>query len=230
MTPTFSRFQEVVPLNAGNVLGAEDVGPATKWLSLIRRALNDDKIDPGLSSHRYSSATGNNSSAANNTESQPGFVKPRFSFSNLLSLEDELNQEDFAGFMSSKPCSSEDCPSPPGLPASRWHCSPSWRRRQWQRYCLAASKQMVGLFLCVWVREGLQRHVSNLKVSCVGRGIMGYLGNKVGTLKLQYFEFTLTEQRRVELEFMSLKYDSLRPFPLLLLCSCQSCRARYLSA
>ncbi|RZC71822.1 hypothetical protein C5167_034971, partial [Papaver somniferum] len=42
------------------------------------------------------------------------------------------------------------------------------------RYSLAASKQMVGIFLCVWVRTDLNQHVSNLKVSC----IMGYLGNK----------------------------------------------------
>jgi hypothetical protein len=35
-----SRFQEIVPLNAGNVLGAEDNGPARKWVSLVRRTLN----------------------------------------------------------------------------------------------------------------------------------------------------------------------------------------------
>ena len=46
-------------------------------------------------------------------------------------------------------------------------------------YCLAASKQMVGIFLSVWVRSDLMHHVRNLKVSCVGRGLMGYLGNKV---------------------------------------------------
>lgn len=34
------RFQEIVPLNAGNVLGAEDNGPARKWVSLVRRTLN----------------------------------------------------------------------------------------------------------------------------------------------------------------------------------------------
>ncbi|KAJ0045760.1 hypothetical protein Pint_03691 [Pistacia integerrima] len=34
-------FQEIVPLNAGNVLGAEDNGPAKKWLALIRRTLNN---------------------------------------------------------------------------------------------------------------------------------------------------------------------------------------------
>ncbi|XP_061339485.1 type I inositol polyphosphate 5-phosphatase 8-like [Gastrolobium bilobum] len=47
-----------------------------------------------------------------------------------------------------------------------------------QHYYLASSKQMVGIFLCVWVRSELYKHISILKVSCVGRGIMGYLGNK----------------------------------------------------
>ncbi|CAN8287370.1 unnamed protein product [Cochlearia groenlandica] len=91
-------FQEIVPLNAGNVLGAEDNAPAAKWLYLIRQALNHNN---------------------NNGSSQPS-----------------------------------------------------------RGYCLAASKQMVGIFLCVWVKEDLQKLITNLKVSCVGRGIMGYLGNK----------------------------------------------------
>lgn len=38
---------------------------------------------------------------------------------------------------------------------------------------------MVGIFLMVWVRSDIREHVKNLKVSCVGRGLMGYLGNKV---------------------------------------------------
>ncbi|XP_042487002.1 type IV inositol polyphosphate 5-phosphatase 7-like isoform X2 [Macadamia integrifolia] len=46
------------------------------------------------------------------------------------------------------------------------------------RYCLVASKQMVGIFLTVWVRSDLRDDVKNMKVSCVGRGLMGYLGNK----------------------------------------------------
>ncbi|XP_022640876.1 type I inositol polyphosphate 5-phosphatase 8 isoform X2 [Vigna radiata var. radiata] len=100
-------FQEIIPLNAGNVLGPEDSGPATKWLTLIREALNSN--------------TGE-----------------------------------------------ESCTT---------LCSPSEHEQQ-PYYCLAASKQMVGIFLCVWVREDLYKHVTNLKVSCVGRGIMGYLGNK----------------------------------------------------
>ncbi|XP_027352914.1 type I inositol polyphosphate 5-phosphatase 8-like [Abrus precatorius] len=105
------RFQEIVPLNAGNVLGPEDSGPAAKWLTLIGQALNSNN------------------------------------FSEFLSLEDDLDN-------------GERSPTSP------------------RRYCLAASKQMVGIFLSVWVRTDLCDHISNVKVSCVGRGIMGYLGNK----------------------------------------------------
>ncbi|KAG0460053.1 hypothetical protein HPP92_023181 [Vanilla planifolia] len=46
------------------------------------------------------------------------------------------------------------------------------------RYCLVASKQMVGILLMVWVRSEIRDDVRNIKVSCVGRGLMGYLGNK----------------------------------------------------
>ncbi|KAL9149894.1 hypothetical protein ABFS82_12G134900 [Erythranthe guttata] len=93
-------FQEIVPLNPGNVLGPEDCGPASKWISLIRKSLNGEIISSKIDK-----------------------LKPH-------------------------------------------------------KYCLAASKQMVGIFLCVWVREDLNQYVTNLKVSCVGTGVMGYLGNK----------------------------------------------------
>ncbi|CAI9781184.1 unnamed protein product [Fraxinus pennsylvanica] len=46
------------------------------------------------------------------------------------------------------------------------------------RYCLVASKQMVGIFLTIWIKSDVRDSVQNLKVSCVGRGLMGYLGNK----------------------------------------------------
>ncbi|KAJ4822195.1 hypothetical protein Tsubulata_030311 [Turnera subulata] len=161
-------FQEIVPLNAGNVLGAEDNGPATKWLSLIRQALNSkgDQDFPGFCSNsteekHFSSAQGDQSAGA----------KSRVSFSDLLSQEDELYNQDFERLMDSNSSfsSSEDgVPTPPSISGSTLQ----------HHYCLAASKQMVGIFLCVWVRTDLYKHISNLKVSCVGRGIMGYLGNK----------------------------------------------------
>ncbi|KAJ4951358.1 hypothetical protein NE237_028190 [Protea cynaroides] len=40
------------------------------------------------------------------------------------------------------------------------------------------SKQLVGIFLSIWVRRSLRRHIQNLKVSTVGVGVMGYIGNK----------------------------------------------------
>ncbi|KAI3967956.1 hypothetical protein MKW92_043998 [Papaver armeniacum] len=148
-------FQEIVPLNAGNVLGAEDDAPALKWLSFIRQALNNTELPqnpPRRKEHKN--------------------FKTRISFSDLISLEDELDKEHLEGHSTSSPNSDiEDEPS-----------NFSMRRKSQKstssRYSLAASKQMVGIFLCVWVRTDLNQHVSNLKVSCVGRGIMGYLGNK----------------------------------------------------
>ena len=41
------------------------------------------------------------------------------------------------------------------------------------------SKQMVGIFLTIWVRRSLRKHIQNVKVSTVGVGVMGFIGNKV---------------------------------------------------
>ncbi|KAL5809374.1 hypothetical protein ACOSQ3_030065 [Xanthoceras sorbifolium] len=158
-------FQEIVPLNAGNVLGAEDNGPAAKWLSLIRQALNSDD-------HEELPQNYNNATTSPQGDQQQPRLKSRLSFSDLCSLEDELGHEDFQRLLGSNENSNrteEESTSPNCTSGS----SPMPRR-----YCLAASKQMVGIFLCVWVRADLYKHINNLKVSCVGRGIMGYLGNK----------------------------------------------------
>lgn len=48
-----------------------------------------------------------------------------------------------------------------------------------QQYSRVASKQMVGLFITVWIRSDLWRHAHNVQVSAVGCGLMNYLGNKV---------------------------------------------------
>uniref|UniRef100_A0A0E0L9H5 Inositol polyphosphate-related phosphatase domain-containing protein n=1 Tax=Oryza punctata TaxID=4537 RepID=A0A0E0L9H5_ORYPU len=57
-------------------------------------------------------------------------------------------------------------------------CEPGCGGGGGMSYCLIASKQMVGLFLSVWVKKELVEHVGHLRVDCVGRGIMGWLGNK----------------------------------------------------
>lgn len=46
-------------------------------------------------------------------------------------------------------------------------------------YVRIVSKQMVGIYVSVWVSRKLRRHVNNLEVSPVGIGFLGYMGNKV---------------------------------------------------
>jgi hypothetical protein len=161
------RFQEIVPLNAGNVLGAEDKGPTYKWLDLIRRALNPS------SSERSHSFPSNYPYA---TEASPERPKnERVSFSDLLAMEDRLSmvseQDDDSEPSTSNPESSSE--------EETTDVAARYPRSAGQGYRLAASKQMVGIFLCVWVRADLMPCITSLRVSCVGRGIMGYMGNKV---------------------------------------------------
>uniref|UniRef100_A0A0D3FQ28 Inositol polyphosphate-related phosphatase domain-containing protein n=1 Tax=Oryza barthii TaxID=65489 RepID=A0A0D3FQ28_9ORYZ len=212
-------FQEIVPLNAGNVLGTEDNVPAKKWVSLIRRTLNRN---PGASSYggyhtpspvpdpvveldadfEGSSRRHDNFSffhrrsfqnlsqslrvEGNYMSSQPRLDR-RFSVCDPVSLGGRTS--DFDGNF---PCAGspddeyieEDgsngtyfSPFPYGYGTSI-AMEENDEQPNTSRYCLVASKQMVGIFLTVWVRSELRNDVKNLKVSCVGRGLMGYLGNK----------------------------------------------------
>lgn len=52
-------------------------------------------------------------------------------------------------------------------------------RKRRSSYVRIVSKQMVGIFITIWVRRSLRKHIHNLKVSTVGVGAMGYIGNKV---------------------------------------------------
>ncbi|CAL9152145.1 unnamed protein product [Musa hybrid cultivar] len=51
-------------------------------------------------------------------------------------------------------------------------------RKKRSSFVRIISKQMVGIFLSVWVRRSLRKHIQNLKVSTAGVGVMGYIGNK----------------------------------------------------
>ncbi|PPS05904.1 hypothetical protein GOBAR_AA14750 [Gossypium barbadense] len=53
------------------------------------------------------------------------------------------------------------------------------KRKRRSSYVRIVSKQMVGIFLTIWVRRSLRKHIQNLKVSTVGVGVMGYIGNKL---------------------------------------------------
>lgn len=202
------RFQEIVPLNAGNVLGTEDNGPAKKWQALIRKTLNNlpnggdggDFTKTNSTPHElYDDFEGSN------RESDPS-VLPRCS---VQSMSHSMRMMG-SGISMSQPnldrrfsvCDrviyghrSSDC----GDPNARWDGSsddedgPSDsfyynssvpiedkdKNLGQSRYSLVASKQMVGILVMVWIKNDLRDAVRNLKVSCVGRGLMGYLGNKV---------------------------------------------------
>ncbi|MCO5569947.1 hypothetical protein L7F22_023661 [Adiantum nelumboides] len=147
-------FQEVVPLNAGNVLGSENTVPAAKWLHLIRNALNSTKAP--FQNLRRSCSTP--SSMWQNTV--------RDNSSTKRTAEGNVRGDNGDVFGS--------CLSP-SLSTRSMRCKSSVHRT---RFSLIASKQMVGVFMSVWVRSDLRRHVRNLKVSCVGCGLLGYLGNK----------------------------------------------------
>ncbi|CAN0902185.1 Type IV inositol polyphosphate 5-phosphatase 9 [Linum grandiflorum] len=57
---------------------------------------------------------------------------------------------------------------------------------QSKEYECLVSKQMVGIFITVWIRKHLLRHVSQTAVSCVGCGLMGCLGNK-GSVSVRFY-------------------------------------------
>ncbi|KAF2948782.1 hypothetical protein DAI22_01g059800 [Oryza sativa Japonica Group] len=261
-------FQEVVPLNAGNVFGAEDARPAQAWEELIRSALRRAR-PPASSRPRYkcyshppSPSRGDATAAAaatdddelfpgtdtdtdTNTDDDSLFSSPAESEQQnvaatprrLTRLNHFTAAADAAAAMDDsgdehqqrtllKTLSRSDrvglaWPEQPldllakhatatastTMPSSRsFRTYNSFRpsraaaaadqsnddlamiadlvmdlaaaRKRRSPYVRIVSKQMVGVFLTVWVRRGLRRCVHNVGVSTVGVGAMGYIGNK----------------------------------------------------
>lgn len=204
-------FQEIVPLNAVNVLGTEDNGPAKKWLALIRKTLNNL---PGTSGgyntpspipapiveldadfegsmrqkatsffHRKSFQAMSRSMRMDNEMSLPQTgLGRRLSVCDRMISGHRTSDYDTNCRWGSSDDENGAGDSPTDYsPISYSDCFPtddSDRPRGNSRYCLVASKQMVGVFLTVWVKSDIRDDVHNMKVSCVGRGLMGYLGNK----------------------------------------------------
>ncbi|KAK7243010.1 hypothetical protein RIF29_37793 [Crotalaria pallida] len=207
-------FQEIVPLNAGNVLGTEDNGPARKWLALIRKTLNSL---PGTSGggchtpspvpdpvveldadfegsmrqkensffHRKSFQSLSRSMRMDNdTPMSQACLDRRLSVCDRVILGHRRSgydpncrwgSSDDENGAGESPVTTQYSPIPY---SDGFSMEDSDRQAGHSRYCLVASKQMVGLFLTVWVKSDIRDDVRNMKVSCVGRGLMGYLGNK----------------------------------------------------
>lgn len=163
-------FQEIVPLKAGNVFGSEDVaGPSAKWVALIRKTLNETKTsERGMGTLARSSSLPLSRLASTDlsrTSTYPITAKDDIALENCgCDSEFDLAGGEFEQFSQSK---AED--------ESGYGESKSRRRR---RYKCVASKRMVGIFISIWVRAELRIHIRDVKVCCVGCGIMGCLGNK----------------------------------------------------
>ncbi|KAK8921214.1 Type I inositol 1,4,5-trisphosphate 5-phosphatase CVP2 [Platanthera zijinensis] len=180
-------FQEIVPLNAGNVLVIEDNEPATKWLVLISQALN--KPSRGFTSDTGDPCSDSSSSVQEKEKSTGRTTFQRSSFKALsknyranstlaktcnCSLEPSgvhRRARELREFIQRVESSALDEDSP-------LQCCDGQESLIGNGYYLIASKQMVGIFLSVWVRSDLVQHIGHLRVSSIGRGIMGYLGNK----------------------------------------------------
>jgi hypothetical protein len=274
------RFQEVVPLNAGNVFGAEDGRPALAWESVIRGALRRaqpsrpryrcyshppspsrfdppvdaaaaaDELLPGgtdtetdtdedvpfsfpVRAEEYVAATPrklsrlnhfsvvvdekeNGSSELNGDElddgpdqppppqqqqlglqqrallrslsradrvglvwpEQPLDLLPPRAMNAASSFKASKSFKSFRGSFRSRVADAAAADDLPMIPDLDLDLDGALRKKSRSPFVRIVSKQMVGIFLTVWVRRGLRKCVQNLKVSTVGVGAMGYIGNK----------------------------------------------------
>ncbi|GMG99519.1 hypothetical protein Nepgr_001359 [Nepenthes gracilis] len=194
-------FQEIVPLNAGNVLVIEDSEPASKWLSLINQSLN--KSCPTLHPMMKSASSPDSKTASakgcklRSTPSGSLFFqkyslkavskqfrtesKRRLKACNCTTELERRYSKDSCfrcqqSNVSDDDLSSEDDDGQSGVVVVPEILTSSSSSRM--SYGLVVSKQMVGIFLTIWVKKELVQHIGHLKTSCISRGIMGCLGNK----------------------------------------------------
>eukprot|EP00257_Ricinus_communis_P025938 XP_025013352.1 type I inositol polyphosphate 5-phosphatase 10 isoform X2 [Ricinus communis] len=179
-------FQEIVPLNAGNVLVVEDNEPAAKWLALIDQSLNRSRsvairgsknLTPLGSSLLFQKPSLRKICKNFRTES-----RRRLKTCNCSHGLQRKNSKDFCLWCPPTNLSEDDDVSlegaDDGLESYVSSAVSNASCVNQQKYSLIVGKQMVGIFVTVWVRKELVQYVSHLRVSYVSRGIMGYLGNK----------------------------------------------------
>ncbi|URE02978.1 endonuclease exonuclease phosphatase family domain containing protein [Musa troglodytarum] len=183
------RFQEIVPLNAGNVLVIEDNEPAAKWLALISHALNkpSDRQDDSSETWNGAKLGKDFKSSSSHLFQKPSSLKAigkNCRVDGALVKTCNCRPETASGIRRRARKLREFIDSTDSGSDEEYYCHPmshvvSTEARPDAHYSLVASKQMVGIFLSVWVRSELVPHVGHLRVATVGRGIMGCLGNKV---------------------------------------------------
>lgn len=193
-------FQEVVPLNAGNVLVIEDSEPAAKWLSLINKSLNKSSTVPSLKKVISLDPVSDSPTKGCKLMSSPSgshffqkyslkiaskqfrtISKKKLKMCNCVSELERKNSRDSCfrcqtTYLSEDDLSSEEDEQDVVAATTTSSCYPASGGSS--RYSLVVSKQMVGIFLTIWVKDELVQHISHLRSSYTTRGIMGCLGNK----------------------------------------------------
>ncbi|XP_034909457.1 type I inositol polyphosphate 5-phosphatase 10 isoform X2 [Populus alba] len=176
-------FQEIVPLNAGNVLVAEDSEPAAKWLALINQSLNRSYsvASRGSKSLLCSSLLFQKPSLKKVCKSFRTESRRRLKTCNCSPILERKFSRDCCVWppstnMTEDYCSSEEDEDGLGNYVSLEISTPASANQM--KYSLITGKQMVGIFVTVWARKELVQYVSHLRISNVGRGILGCLGNK----------------------------------------------------
>ncbi|XP_073388007.1 type I inositol polyphosphate 5-phosphatase 10 isoform X1 [Physcomitrium patens] len=212
-------FQEIVPLNANNVVLVEDQEPAARWESKIREYLNkkvgvrkeDDPFqsrsaplsprndDMGISVTDVSDVEKMLGRCVSGKNLETAFLATE---GNLLNYEKNIPAETLERLgeketltdsswkfeRESLDFTTQDLHEAamvderenivlPLMSSTGSYAGYNPAGNQYQ-YSRVASKQMVGIFITVWIRSQLWRHVHNVKVSAVGLGLMHYLGNK----------------------------------------------------
>ncbi|KAI3798500.1 hypothetical protein L1987_33777 [Smallanthus sonchifolius] len=195
-------FQEIVPLNAGNVLVIEDNGSAAKWLSLISQSLNKSSNNdyfPLNRSNSNSSSCEGKCSGSSSLFLQRTSLKAasrafrsesrrRFKSCNCTIIEPErksygrdscfaCQKSQSNGFDDASSSEEDDALNTSAVAADVSATAPPGKN-QHLRYSLIKSKQMVGIFVTIWVKKELVPYIGHLRTSCISRGILGYLGNK----------------------------------------------------
>ncbi|XP_022956522.1 type I inositol polyphosphate 5-phosphatase 10-like isoform X1 [Cucurbita moschata] len=180
-------FQEIVPLNAGNVLVIEDNEPAARWLSLINQSLNNPingcsrgpKPATGFSGSKFFPKP----SLKSISKTFRTVSRRKLKSCNCTPLELERKRSKDFWFRCQPSHVSEDGISseedeeedPSVFDISEISIPESGNE---MKYGLIASKQMVGIFVTIWMRKELVPYVSHLRIASTSRGIMGCLGNK----------------------------------------------------
>ncbi|XP_022774460.1 type I inositol polyphosphate 5-phosphatase 1-like [Durio zibethinus] len=144
-------FQEIVPLKTRTVIGADDPTEATNWNLLIGKTLNEHFGCPWLTPMLNPISSDNY---------------------HYVQVPGSERMASFSGISDNTPMR--------GRSITGHHHDHKQPCIGSSKYKLMASKKMVGVFISVWMKKELLKKycVSNVKISSVACGIMGYLGNK----------------------------------------------------